>query len=159
MLPKRIMKIRAPWVCLAGCVWLARLTDKTLWMCQGKLPPEYLMLLGHPRGIDGHFLRHFGLGKDTALQAISVQPDDEGVALWFRSQPGVTETSIESWNSLAPNLGRRGWPGERELAIAVERFYGGAAMKPTVETLFDLIRIDENLLLPTCQIRRQFQPS
>jgi len=145
------MTIRAPWDCLAGCAWLARLTDKTRLMCLGKLPPDYLMLLGHPRGIDGRFLKHFGLDKDTALEVVSIQPDDNGVELWFRAQPGVTECSIENWNGLAPNLGRCGWPGERELAFAIRRFSGGATIKSPVETLFDLIRIDENLPLPTCR--------
>lgn len=146
-----MITIRAPWDRLAGCGWLARLTDKTRLMRLGELPPDYLMLLGHHRGIDGRFLQHFGLNKNTALEAISNQPDDNGVELWFRSQPGVSESSIESWNGLAPNLGRLGWPGERELAIAIKRFYGGVAMKSPVETLFDLIRLDENLPLPTCR--------
>lgn len=142
------MRIRAPWECLAECVWLARLVDKTRWMRQGKLPPDYLMLLGHPRGIDGHFLRHFDLDKDATLEVIAAQPDDSGVEQWFLAQNGVTDAAIKRWNDLAPNLGRHGWPGERELAIAIERFYGGTVMESPVETLFDLIRLDENLPIP-----------
>lgn len=149
MLPHRTMRIRAPWEWLAGCVWLARLTDKTRWMRQGKLPQDYLMLLGHPRGIDGHFLRHFDLNKDGTLEAIAAQPDDPSVEQWFLAQSGVTDARIQKWNDLAPNLGRRGWPGERELAIAIQRFYGGTVIDSPVETLFDLIRIDENLPYPT----------
>lgn len=149
------MKIRAPWDSLAGCVWLARLADKTRLMRLGKLSPDYLMLLGHPRGIDGHFLRHFGLDKETTLEAIAVQPDDHGVGQWFLTQCGVTDAIIQSWNDLAPNLGRNGWPGERELAIAIEMFYGGIVMESAVETLFDLIRLDENLSMPTCTIHPQ----
>jgi hypothetical protein len=149
MLPNLPMNIRAPWERLAGCVWLARLSDKIWLMRQGKLPSDYLMLLGHPRGIDGHFLRHFGLDKETTWEAIAAQSDDHGVGQWFLAQCGVTHETIQSWNDLAPHLGRAGWPGERELAIAMERFYGGAVMGSRVETLFDLIRIDENLSMPT----------
>jgi AhpD family alkylhydroperoxidase len=148
-MPNRTISIRAPWDRLAGCVWLARLADKTRWMRQGKLPPDYLMLLGHPRGIVGHFLRHFVLDKDATLEVIAAQPDDSGVEQWFLAQTGVTDTTINTWNDLAPNLGRDGWPGERELAIAIERFYGGTVMESPVETLFDLIRFDENLPLQT----------
>lgn len=142
-------KLRAPWDCLAGCVWLARLTDKVRLMSLGKLPQDYSMLLGHPRGMDGSFLRHFGLEKETTLETIVLQADDHGVEQWFLVQTGVTDASIQSWNDLAPNLGRRGWPGERELAIAIKRFYAGTVMKSPVETLFDLIRMDENLPLPS----------
>lgn len=142
------MNIRAPWERLAGCIWLARLADKTWLMRQGKLPPDYLMLLGHPRGIDGHFLRHFDLDKDATLEAIAAQPDDSGVEQWFLAQSGVTAATIQSWNELAPHLGRHGWQAERELAIAIERFYGGIVMESPVETLFDLIRLDENLSYP-----------
>jgi hypothetical protein len=142
-------KLRAPWDCLASCVWLARLTDKVRLMSLGKLPQDYLILLGHPRGLDGVFLRHFGLKKETTLKTIAIQPDDHGVEQWFLVQTGVTDASIQSWNDLAPNLGRRGWPGERELAIAIERFYGGTVMESPAETLFDLIRMDENLPLPS----------
>lgn len=149
MLPNRTMRIRAPSECLAECVWLARLTDKTRWMRQGKLPQDYLILLGHSRGIDGHFLRHFGLDKEVTLETIAIEPDDPGVERWFLAQSGVTDASIQNWNDLAPHLGRRGWPGERELAIAIQRIYGGSVINSPVETLFDLIRIDENLPLPT----------
>lgn len=145
MLPNQLMKIRAPWDCLGDCIWLARLTDKARLMHQSKLPPDYLMLLGHPLGIDGHFLRHFGLDKDSTLEAIAAQSDDKSVEHWFLAQSGVTEATIKSWNELAPNLGRLGWPGERELAIAIERFYSGSVGDLPVETLFELIRIDEKI--------------
>ncbi len=143
------VKLRAPWDRLAGCVWLARLTDKVRLMSLGKLSRDYSMLLGHHRGVDGSFLRHFDLDKETTLEAIAVQAGDNGVEQWFLAQTGVTDASIQSWNDLAPNLGRRGWTGERELAIAIKRFYGSAAIDSPVESLFDLIRIDEDLPLPT----------
>ena len=136
--------IRAPFESLAGCTWLARLTDKVRLMHRGELPADYLILLGHPRGVDGYFLRHFGLDRKSALEAISNQADDSDVAQWFLAQVGITEASIQSWNDLAPNLGRRGWPGEKELAIAIERFYGGSIGEASVETVFELIHIDEN---------------
>jgi hypothetical protein len=135
--------IRAPFECLAGCTWLARLTDKVRLMRRGELPADYLILLGHPQGVDGYFLRHFGLDRKSALEAISNQADDSDVAQWFLAQAGVTEASVQSWNDLAPNLGRRGWPGEKELAIAIERFYGGSIGEASVETVFELIHIDE----------------
>ena len=139
------MNLRAPWDRLADCVWLARLADKIRLQNRGKLPHDYVRLLGHPRGIDGHFLRHFGLNKENTLEGIARQTDDAGVEQWFRNQAGVSESIIQSWNQLAPNLGRTGWPGEAELAIARELFYGGETLQPTAQSLFDLIRIDESL--------------
>lgn len=140
---KCVINIRSPLECLAGCTWLARLTDKARLMHRGELPPDYLILLGHPRGVDGYFLRHFGLNRKTALGVISNSADDSDVAQWFLAQVGVTEASVQTWNNLAPNLGRRGWPGEQELAIAIERFYGGSIGESSVETVFELIHIDE----------------
>ena len=148
--------IRAPWESLAGCIWLARLTDKLRLMNQDMLPPDYLMLLGHSRGIDGHFLRHFDLDRKVAIEAIGNQADDDHVAQWFLAQPAVSQESILRWNDLAPNLGRKGWPGEPELAIAIERFYGGSVGQSPVDTLFDLIRIDEKLPLPVAGIPLSF---
>ena len=88
--------IRAPFESLAGCTWLARLTDKVRLMHSGELPADYLILLGYPRGVDGYFLRHFGLDRKSALEAISNQADDSDVAEWFLAQAGVTEASIQS---------------------------------------------------------------
>ena len=135
------MNIRAPLQTLSGCIWLARLTDKARLMSQGNLPPDYLRMLGHPRGIDGHFLRHFGLDKDATLEA--VQLDDSSVERWFRLQPGVTETSIQTWNKLAPNLGRRGWPGQEAFVFVCRRFFGKEPNELPAESFFGLILLDE----------------
>ncbi len=137
-----IMNIRTPWQHLSGCIWLARLTDKARLMSQGNLPRDYLMLLGHPRGIDGHFVRHFGLDRNTTLEA--VQLDDSSVERWFLVQPGVTEASIQTWNELAPNLGRRGWPGQEEFALVCKHFFGKEPSELPAESFFELIRLDES---------------
>jgi catechol 2,3-dioxygenase-like lactoylglutathione lyase family enzyme len=141
--------IRAPWDCLAGCIWLARLTDKIRLANDGKLPPDYRAFLGHRRGVDGHFLRHFELDKKAVLEAIKNHLDDSDVEQWFLQQPTVNQSRIKIWNELAPNLGRRGWPCEQELAIAIERFYRVSDGDTPVETLFELIRRDENFPLPS----------
>ncbi|TAG10360.1 MAG: DUF5069 domain-containing protein [Verrucomicrobia bacterium] len=145
---KEIISLRSPFDCLAGCMWLARLTDKIRLMNVGKLPAGYHAFLGHRRGVDGHFLRHFELDKSVVLEAIANQFDDNDVARWFLGQPTVTQNRINRWNDLAPNLGRHGWPCEKELAIAIERFYPASVGDRPIETLFELIVRDENLALP-----------
>ena len=135
------MNIRTPWQRLSGCIWLARLSDKARLMSRGKLPPDYLRLLGHPQGIDGQFLRHFGLDRNAAIEA--TQLDDSSVERWFRLQPGVTEASIETWNELAPNLGRRGWPGHDVFALVCKRYFGKEPSELPAESFFELILLDE----------------
>ncbi len=101
------------------------------------------MLLGHPRGVDGHFLRHFGLQKENALQTIAALQNDEAVERWFAQEPGVTDASVAAWNELAPMLGKKGHPGENELQFAWKKFYGRVEEPCPAETLFELIERDE----------------
>jgi hypothetical protein len=55
------MKLQRPQDELAGCCWLARITDKVRGSQQGDFPLLYRLSLGSPIGIDGFFLRHFGI--------------------------------------------------------------------------------------------------
>ncbi len=139
------MRLRSPFERIAGCLWLARLTDKARLKSQGELPSDYMMLLGHPRGIDGCFLRHFELEKETTLECLASLSDDSTVEHWFQSQPGVGNSSIRSWNHLAPNLGKSGWPGEENMPLVRERFFAGVQKAKHAKSFFELILIDEEL--------------
>ena len=134
--------LRGPREMLAGCIWLARLTDKVRLHRLGKLPDGYTPFLGHPRGVDGHFLRHFGLSRRD-LDAIASAGDDRGVEQWFLSHPNASKDRIESWNQLAPNLGRAGYPSVAELQYVIDHVLAPDARGSEISTLFDAIELDE----------------
>lgn len=98
--------IRGPREMLGDCVWLARFSDKVRLHHTGRLPIDFVRLLGHPRGVDGHFLRHFGLMFSDTFDAIVEARDDSGVEHWFLSHHNAFQSEIKTWNHLAPNLGR-----------------------------------------------------
>lgn len=135
--------LREPKEMLAGCVWLARLTDKIRLHHVGELPEVYTSFLGHPRGVDGHFLRHFDLSFTAISDAIIAADDDSGVERWFLHHPNSFKAEIESWNTLAPNLGRAGYPMSTELPFVINRFMEPEAQVPGIATIFEAIVLDD----------------
>lgn len=133
--------LRLPTETLAGCVFLPRFLDKLRAHAAGLLPRDYLIAFGHPRGMDGHFFQHFRFEKDAVIAALTALPD-ETAAAWFLAQPGVTPASIAAWNELAPQIGRPGQPGHRELQWMLRRVFGDA-IPPQVSSSFEAILWDE----------------
>ncbi len=141
--PHAFPPMRSPLEKLAGCLWLPRITDKARLESAGQLPGDYRPFLGHPRGMDGHFLRHFGLSRKKTLSTLGTLSGDEAVEQWFLSQPGVSGKSIREWNVFAPNIGRTGQPGEKELHWLLEHIFGGTAPSGTITSMFEAIAWDE----------------
>ncbi len=137
--------LRKPQETLAGCSWLPRFVDKCRLHCSGRLPPDYGIAFCSPHGIDGIFLAHFGFTAIEAQTAIREASTDAEVARWFSMQPGVTPETIQSWNELAPNIGKPGYPGERGLAWA-RRHLLTACTDPRVVSSFTAIAWDEGFL-------------
>lgn len=135
--------LRLPRETLAGCVWLARLVDKARLHKAGNLPMDYTQFLGHPRGVDGRFLRHFGLDRDSTIESLGNAINDLTAAKWFLCQDGVSEAAILSWNGIAVNLGRPGFPGETELPLIIRRFIGDRPGCDAIGSFFQAIEFDE----------------
>jgi uncharacterized protein len=136
------MDLRRPQQHLAGCCWLPRIVDKVRLSEQGRLPLLYRLSLGSPIGIDGYFLRHFGLSFRQFRNAIREIQDDEGVARWFLSQPGVNVSSIADWNDYGVKLGTPGYPGSLVRHV-MKWFVYPKALKEPVTNLFEMIEQDE----------------
>lgn len=136
------MRLRLPHEKLAGCIWLARFVDKARAHRDGQLHPDYRLPFCHPRGVDGHFFRHFGFDKSTIVPAIEAAPDDASVERWFLAQPGVDAARILSWNELGPKIGREGQPGREALLFMRRRLYGDQPPVP-IESAFEAIYFDE----------------
>lgn len=134
---------RKPTERLAGCVWLPRFVDKVRKHACGQLTGDYQLAFCHPLGLDGHFLRHFGLDTELALAAILSSADDSVVAAWFLSQPGVTDTRINEWNEFAPLFGRTGNPGERAFKLMLSRMTKNIPNAPRLHSAFEAILWDE----------------
>lgn len=132
---------------LAGCCWLPRLAAKIRIHARGGMPWVYRAAFGSRFGVDGYFLRHFGLSLGQVTEAVKAVPDDAALAGWFLGRPGVSPQSIASWNRLAPRLGARGQPAHRVFSVVKWVFYPGVFRHP-VETLFEALEQDEGLTPP-----------
>ncbi len=123
-----------------GCCWLPRFADKTRQLLAGQLPLAYRLAFGSPLGIDGYFLKHFGLVRRDFIRAVRSAPDDAALATWFLACPAVTSHAIEAWNEFAPKLGARGQPGHFIFQIVKPFLY--AKTKGT-GSIFEAIARDE----------------
>src|SRR5712691_5145313 len=135
--------IRSPFEKLAGCYHLARLTDKIRLHLAGNLPEDSQMPLFHERGVDGFFMRHFGLSKEELLQAVTESNhNDNKVAAWFEARIGNDEQKKKSWNELSVNLGKPGQPMHETLEWAKKK-YNYPSDDPSLDRVFKAIEWDE----------------
>lgn len=128
---------------LAGCCWLPRFAAKIRLARAGQLPFTYRLALASSLGVDGYFLRHFGLAHQDFFKAVVRATDDIALADWFLAQPSVTQDSIESWNHFARHLGAPGHPGRLTLHLVKWFLYPKAILRP-VGSLFEAIEQDES---------------
>ena len=135
--------MRRPSERLAGVCWLARFVDKARQILDGTLPKEYAERFCDRRGMDGAFLRRFGITKEGLMHAVrDSKNDDELVAKWFLAQPGVTAQKIQEWNRDAPLFGKPGHPGHEVFQWAMKHVYADAPYTG-VESVFEVIDADE----------------
>ena len=127
---------------LAGCVWLPRFADKARLFLSRQLPVVYRVAFGSRLGIDGAFLRHFGLTLDQFLAAVRQSADNDALAAWFQSLPLAHPERIAQWNRRATMLGAKGHPGYRTRHLIKWFFYPKSVWSP-VNSLFEAIEQDE----------------
>ncbi len=140
--PAHPVKLPRPAEQLAGCCWLPRFAHKTRCFVRGELPLLYRAAFGSRVGVDGYFLRHFGLSRRQFLHAVAKARDDEALAAWFLALPTVSAAAIASWNRLAPTLGAKGSPGYLTFQVVRWIFYPRTLRHP-VGTIFAAIEQDE----------------
>lgn len=128
---------------LAGCVWLPRFADKARLSLTQQLPFVYQLAFGSRFGVDGHFLRHFGLTLDQFLAAVRQSADNAALARWFLAFPGVSPAGIAEWNRRATLLGAKGHPGYFTRHLAKWLFYPKSVSAP-VGSIFEAIDQDEH---------------
>ena len=137
------MTLRSPAARLADVCWLPRFIDKARAHLDGTLPPAYARRFGDSKGMDGAFLRFFGLTKEAFVEAVrAANGSDIRVAKWFYGQPGVTDKTVEEWNAIAPEFGRPGQPGYEVFQWALQNIYKGAPYSGH-ESIFEVIEADE----------------
>jgi hypothetical protein len=135
-------KIRLPSERLANCCWLPRIADKARSLLAGDLPFLYRAAFGSPIGVDGFFLRHFQIARGDFVRAVRASADDAALADWFLAQPHVDAATIEVWNQLAPNLGRKGFPARGIFLFCGRILYPHTIRRP-VGSMFEAIAQDE----------------
>lgn len=127
---------------LAGCMWLPRFAEKARLSLNHQLPLLYRLAFGSPVGVDGYFLRHFGLTIDQFISGVRQSADDNELARWFRSLPGAGPERIAEWNRCATVLGAKGHPGYLTRHLAKWLFYPKSVWSP-VGSIFEAIDQDE----------------
>ena len=136
------MQLPRPQDQLAGCVWLPRFAEKARRFLARQLPFTYRVAFGSRLGIDGAFLRHFGLTVSQFLVAVRRSEDNAGLAQWFLSLPAVNPERIAEWNRRATLLGAKGQPGYLTRHLIKWVFYPKSVVAP-VNSLFEAIEQDE----------------
>lgn len=127
---------------LADCVWLPRFAEKARRLLAQQLPFIYRLAFGSRLGIDGAFLRHFGLTVSQFLLAVRRCEDSVALARWFLSLPAASPERITEWNRRAALLGTKGHPGYRTRHLIKWVFYPKSVVTP-VDSLFEAIEQDE----------------
>jgi len=127
---------------LAGCVWFPRFAEKARRLLARQLPFTYRVAFGSRLGIDGAFLRHFGLTLPQFLAAVRRSGDNDALAKWFLSLPASSPDRIAGWNRRATSLGAKGQPGYLTRHLIKWIFYPKSVMSP-VNSLFEAIEQDE----------------
>ena len=109
---------------------------------QEKFPLLYRVSLGSPIGIDGYFLRHFGLSFPQFRNAVIETRTDQDLEQWFLGQPEVHSLTISTWNNFVPKLGTPGHPVSI-LRHLIKWFVYPKSIKHPVNSLFEMIEQDE----------------
>ena len=125
---------------LGGCVWLPRILCKARLLSEGKLPDDYEDRFCHPTGVDGQFLRFFGLDRETVLE-MARMPDCDALD-HFQRERGVGPEKIAEWNEIAVNLGREGYPMSERFRVALSTTYR-YLNDGRVETIFEMLKADD----------------
>ncbi len=137
------MRIRKPTDRIADCCWFPRIIDKARLWLSGELPSSYRLAFCSQFGLDGYFLRYFHIGKKDFLQAVNKPGStDDVLEKWFLAQPRITSERISEWNSFAPRMGTKGYPGYWTFHLVKCVLYPKAVKRP-VDTLFEAISQDE----------------
>ncbi len=136
------MQLPRPQDQLAGCVWLPRFAEKARLSLDQQLPFIYQLAFGSRFGVDGYFLRHFGLTIDQFLGGIRQSTDNAALARWFLALPGASPPRIAEWDRFATSLGAKGHPGYLTRHLAKWLFYPKSVWSP-VGSIFEAIDQDE----------------
>jgi hypothetical protein len=123
-------------------MWLPRFAEKARLSFNHQLPLLYRLAFGSPVGVDGYFLRHFGLTIDQFISGVRQSADNVALAKWFRSLPGASPEHIAEWNRYATVLGAKGHPGYLTRHLAKWLFYPKSVRSP-VGSIFEAIDQDE----------------
>ncbi len=138
-----MINIRSPLEKMAGCYYLARLTDKIRLELVSQLSEDYRPYLFHRHGADTQFMNYFGLAKEELVEAVkATNNDDASMAAWFVQKTAVDEQKRNAWNELAINLGKQDYPMAKTLIWAKQNLLPHCT-DPNIDTVFKAIEWDE----------------
>jgi hypothetical protein len=128
-----------------GLFYFARMCSKIRLHAAGKLPEDYLEMLG--QGFDGRTCRYLSVRYEDVKALVLEGKTDEAVLEWCLSEGGgLTEEQVLIYNSF---MSKRGWRDDETAEFIPEMIqHYGLKDDGSVLTDFDLIEMDEGRWYP-----------
>lgn len=137
-----VLGLRSCYDKIGRFIYFGRMLDKIRLHAAGKLPDDYVPLLGDSQfyTLDGRLCRFLGVPYAEIRQRTLEGGSDEEVLAWVESR-GTTRTDEEChmWNRFIAKLG---WRDERSHVLP-QRIIDSGLEDKTVETVIDHIEYDE----------------
>ena len=138
----QIPGLRSVYSKVGRLIYFGRMLDKIRLHASGKLPSDYIPLLGDEQfyTLDGRCCRFLGVRyADVQKQTLEINTDDE--ILEWAHENGISRTDEEChvWNRFILKLG---WRDERSQVLA-ERISDPIFKGKQIETIVDHIEYDE----------------
>lgn len=140
--PTIITGLRSPAEKLGGLVYFGRMIDKIRLQAAGKLPDEWVKMLGdqHKGGFDFRCCSFLNISHWDLTEKVLSCGDDLEILEWvFEHGRRPSQEEMDIWNAF---MSKRGWRDEASQRLT-ERL-AEIGLKPnTVETFFEFIDLDE----------------
>jgi hypothetical protein len=135
--------LRSPYDPVGGIVYFGRMLDKIRLHAEGKLPTDYIDMVGdaQPGTFDARCVRFLKVNYEALRQRTLEGGSDEEILEWaFATGRKPSEEEILIWNAF---MTKRGWRDEGRKTLLFRLNEAGFGTDCGVETMFDFIDKDE----------------
>jgi gluconokinase len=140
--PTLIPGLRSPFDQVGGLVYFGRMLDKIRLHAEGKLPEDWVKMMGAPvpMTFDARCCRFLGVEYDALKAKVLEGGSDDDLLEWaFSNGRRPSAEEIEIWNNF---MMKRGW---RDAGTeTLHKRLAELGLSPgTVETMFEFLDLDE----------------
>ena len=125
-----------------GLIYFARMIDKMRLVREGKLPADYLPMIGE--GFDGRVCRFLQVNYADVRDRAAQGGTDEEILEWcFQTGRKPDAEQVEIWNTF---MSKRGWRDAASDGLVQQRQEAGLGHREDLVTFFDLMDVEEGRL-------------